>query len=90
MVEKESIALMLDQEGIAISTGSACTAGSVGISHVLKAMRIPDDLAQGTIRFSFSKSLSKDDVDYAVEKLVNIIEKLRSISAVTKAGRGEK
>lgn len=90
MVEKESISLMLDQEGIAVSTGSACTAGSVGISHVLKAMRIPEDLAQGTIRFSFSKSLSKDDIDYAVEKLVNVIERLRSISAITKAGRGEK
>lgn len=90
MVEKEAVLLMLDQQGIAVSTGSACTAGSVEVSHVLKAMDVPNDLAQGTIRFSFSKAISKDDIDYVVEKLVEVIEKLRSISAVTKAGRGIK
>ncbi|MFA6860460.1 MAG: cysteine desulfurase NifS [Clostridia bacterium] len=90
MIEGESILLRLDLEGIAVSTGSACTSGSLKPSHVLEAMNVPIETAQGSIRFSFPKSISKEDIDFTIEKLVGIIEKLRSWSPITKAGRGKK
>lgn len=87
MVDKESLLMLLDIEGVAVSTGSACTSNSVEPSHVLKAMGIDDVLANGSIRFSFSKNISKSDIDYVVEVLEKVVAKLRSISALTKAGR---
>lgn len=87
MVDKESLLMLLDIEGVAVSTGSACTSNSVEPSHVLKAMGIDDVLANGSIRFSFSKNISKSDIDYIVEVLEKVVAKLRSISALTKAGR---
>ena len=87
MVDRESVLMLLDMEGVAVSTGSACTSHSVEPSHVLKAMGIEEQLANGSIRFSFSKNLSRSDIDYAVEALEKVVSKLRSISAITKAGR---
>ena len=88
MVEGESILFMLDMAGIAVSTGSACESGSVEPSHVLKAMNIPQDLAQGTVRFSLGKTTTKEQLDYVVEQLVDIIKKLRHMSPISKSQIG--
>ena len=89
MVDGESLMCMLDLQGIAVSTGSACSSGSVETSHVLKAMDIAPDLAQGAVRFSISKDITKDDIDYVVKMLVQDVTKLRKISAMVKSQVGK-
>ncbi len=89
MVEAEALMMMLDLEGIAVSVGSACSTGAVEPSHVLKAIKLSPELAAGTIRITISKSITKEDIDFVVEKLEVIVKKLRAISPLTKASIGE-
>jgi len=79
-IEGESLILNLDLKGIAASTGSACTSGSLEPSHVLMAMGVPPEIAQGSIRFSLGRDTGKEDIDYTVENLVEIVARLREIS----------
>jgi cysteine desulfurase len=85
-IEGESLILNLDLKGIAASTGSACTSGSLEPSHVLMAMGVPPEIAQGSIRFSLGRDNQKEDIDYTVEKLVEIVARLREMSPLF-AGR---
>jgi len=79
-IEGEAIVLSLDMKGIMVSTGSACTSGATDPSHVLRAMGVSREMAQGSIRFSFGRSNSVEDVDYVVDILAKEINRLRSIS----------
>ncbi len=79
-VEGESILYSLDLAGIAVSSGSACSSGSLEPSHVLLATGMPEGLAHGSIRFSFGKDNSIEDVDYTVDKLKEVVVKLRKLS----------
>ena len=79
-VEGESLLIMLDMEGICASSGSACTSGSLDPSHVLLAIGLPHEIAHGSLRMTLSEDTTKEDVDYVVEKLSGIVEKLRSMS----------
>jgi len=81
-VEGESLLMMLDFKGIAVSTGSACSSGSVAPSHVLLAMGKTAEQARSSIRFSFGKHITPPEVDYVVEELYKAVKKLRSISAI--------
>jgi cysteine desulfurase len=79
-IEGESLLLNLDLEGIAVSSGSACTSGSLEPSHVLLAMGIPPEIAQSAIRFSLGWANTDEDVDYVVEVLPRIVKRLRDMS----------
>jgi len=86
-VEGEAILLLLDEQGIAASSGSACTSGSLTPSHVLRAMGVPFTFVQGSIRFSLSRYNSEEDIDYIIDKLPPIISRLREISPYGKTGQ---
>jgi len=79
-VEGEAILLLMDQVGIAASSGSACTSGSLEPSHVLRAMGVPFTCAHGSIRFSLSRYNTEAEIDYVIEQVPRIIARLREIS----------
>ncbi len=79
-VEGESILLLLDQEGICASTGSACSSGSLDPSHVLLAIGLPHELAHGSLRLTLGHGNTKEDVDTVLEAVPRIVGKLRNIS----------
>jgi len=79
-IEGESLLLLLDNQGIAASSGSACTSGSLDPSHVLMALGLPHEIAHGSLRLTVGDFTTEEDIDYTVEKLVGIVEKLREIS----------
>ncbi len=79
-VEGEAILLMMNEHGIAASSGSACTSGSLEPSHVLRAMGIPFTAAHGSIRFSLSHYTTAEEIDFVIAKMPTIIERLRQMS----------
>lgn len=87
-VEGEGLLINLDMQGIAVSTGSACSSGSLEPSPVIRAIGRKDDLARGAIRFSFGRFNTDEDVDYVLEKLPIAVETLRRLN-VSKAKAGE-
>ena len=79
-VEGESLLIMLDMKGIAGSSGSACTSGSLDPSHVLLAIGLPHELAHGSLRLSLGEDTTKEDLDYTLEQIKEIIQRLRDLS----------
>lgn len=79
-IEGESLLIMLDMKGICASSGSACTAGSLDPSHVLMAIGLPHEIAHGSLRLTLSDETTKEDIDYTIEQIKEIVAKLRSMS----------
>ncbi|MGF0017040.1 cysteine desulfurase NifS [Sporofaciens sp. SGI.106] len=79
-VEGESLLIMLDMKGICGSSGSACTSGSLDPSHVLLAIGLPHEIAHGSLRLTLSEETTKEDIDYVVDSLKEIVGKLRDMS----------
>jgi cysteine desulfurase len=86
-IEGEAILLLMDQHGICASSGSACTSGSLEPSHVLRAMGVPFTAAHGSIRFSLSVYNTEEEIDFIIEKMPPIIERLRRMSPFWKEGQ---
>jgi cysteine desulfurase len=78
-VEGETLLMSLDLHGVGISTGSACSSGSLEPSHVLQAMRVPDEYLHGALRFSLGRSTSAEDIDYVLAILPRIVEQARAM-----------
>ena len=79
-IEGESLLLSLDMAGIAASSGSACTSGSLDPSHVLLAIGLPHEIAHGSLRFSLGRETTEEQIDYVLEQLPKIVERLRAMS----------
>lgn len=81
-IEGEAMLLLMDSRGISASTGSACSSASLTPSHVLKALNLPHEKIHSSIRFTIGDFTTREDLDYAVEEIAKIVEKLRSISPI--------
>lgn len=79
-VEGESLLIMLDMAGVCASSGSACTSGSLDPSHVLLAIGLPHEIAHGSLRMTLGEETTKEDMDYVVDKLKEIVDRLRTMS----------
>ena len=79
-IEGESLLLLLDAKGISASSGSACTSGSLDPSHVLLAIGLPHEIAHGSLRFSLGRETTEEQIDYVLEQLPKIVERLRAMS----------
>lgn len=79
-IEGESLLIMLDMQGICGSSGSACTSGSLDPSHVLLAIGLPHEIAHGSLRLTLSEETTKEEIDFTVDEIKKIVEKLRSMS----------
>jgi cysteine desulfurase len=88
-IEGEGLLISLDLQGIAVSTGSACSSGTLEPSPVIIALGRNDELARGAIRFSFGKDNTEADVDYVLEVLPRVVEKLRHVSPLNKVRNSE-
>jgi len=86
-VEGEAILLLMNELGICASSGSACTSGSLQPSHVLRAMGVPFTMAHGSIRFSLSIYNTKEEIDFVIDKMPAIIERLRGMSPFWNSGK---
>ena len=84
-IEGESLLLLLDEKGIAASSGSACTSGSLDPSHVLLALGRPHEVAHGSLRLSISEETTEEDVNYIIDSVKEVVEYLRNISPVWEA-----
>jgi len=82
-IEGEGLLIHLDMQGVAVSTGSACSSGTLEPSPVIRALGRDEELARGAIRFSFGKDNSDEDVDYVVEVLARAVESLRKLSPLS-------
>ncbi len=80
-VAADSLLISLDMKGIAASSGSACSSGAVEPSHVLRAIGLPEELQQSTLRFSLGRSNTEEDIQYVVDSLVESVERLRAMSS---------
>lgn len=87
--EGEAILLYLDLEGIAVSTGSACASGSLDPSHVLLATGVSAEIAHGSVRMSLGRGTQEEDIDYVLEKLPEVIKKIRNMSTAYKGGKSD-
>ncbi|MDE5598634.1 MAG: aminotransferase class V-fold PLP-dependent enzyme, partial [Lachnospiraceae bacterium] len=79
-VEGESLLILLDQSGICASSGSACTSGSLDPSHVLLAIGLPHEIAHGSLRLTLSEKTTKEEIDFTIDKIKEIVERLRNMS----------
>src|SRR5207244_13621025 len=86
-IEGEGLLIHLDLQGVAVSTGSACSSGTLEPSPVIRALRRDEELARGAIRFSFGKDNCVDDVDYVLEVLARSVASLRKVSPLAQHAR---
>ena len=87
-IEGDSLLLNLDMKGIAASSGSACTSGSLDPSHVLLAIGLPHEIAHGSLRLTLGEENTEEDIDYVLEVLPEIVQRLRDMSPLYEKVKG--